>query len=558
MYTKYYTKNTDFYSLEFWNHLQKTYDFQELGTDEKSKKIRTAKFDEILQKVNSYDDEPELLPYLRVVLCYFFISRNRYKYNYDKIKWGGNFDVGYREIAYYITTLIDDIKYVAANDLSNDKIQIDILSGAEDVIKSCTIRAIARYCSADVMRKFISGVVNLYYNVECKPEVKVGFFARAIHEYTGKKDYPLLVEFGEWVISLLEKENVYESLSKKSRDFRSTVESMHVDLEPAFRALGVNNAAHDELIGSIKRKEEKKARERSIYELKQSIREKINDVPNKKKSIAVFEESMKIIEDEHPNEIGLYKAEISNFFMATLYTMYKKSGKLSFAELTAYLPEMLNNIDYMADNVPLAFFNYAYFYQINDRHFISEIFRALCVDVPQWNIQRFMDRVVPLEYFNEHLEHLVEYFRCVTEIYTATARYENVVRYGEWFVQLYKEREKKCSYCGFEDFKKGVSVIYFNLDKAYKSLNIKTTAEHNAKILDIVNKETEARLEREKGIRKIEARKQERIKKYGNETPQQMRDRERAELYDLAERCKAVGDMDGYRGYMSALGDIGR
>ncbi len=46
--------------------------------------------------------------------------------------------------------------------------------------------------------------------------------------------------------------------------------------------------------------------------------------------------------------------------------------------------------------------------------------------------------------------------------------------------------------------------------------------------------------------------------KKGPETPEQRMNRERAEFYDLAERCRAAGDEAGYCGYMSALGDIGR
>ncbi len=40
--------------------------------------------------------------------------------------------------------------------------------------------------------------------------------------------------------------------------------------------------------------------------------------------------------------------------------------------------------------------------------------------------------------------------------------------------------------------------------------------------------------------------------------PVTARDKERAELYDLAQRCQAQGDEAGFCGYMSALGDIGR
>ncbi|MFI3301606.1 MAG: hypothetical protein SNI18_00400 [Rikenellaceae bacterium] len=146
-------------------------------------------------------------------------------------------------------------------------------------------------------------------------------------------------------------------------------------------------------------------------------------------------------------------------------------------------------------------------------------------------MHRFIQSVVSVKYNERKLYNIIRYFKCVINKYIDINNYIFAADYGTWFIKTYNKRVYNYTALEISNFEDVVFAIHKDIDKAYKVLGEK-------------NKHHENMMET--------------IKKRESETPKERNDRMKAELYDLAMRCQANGDMAGYCGYMSALSDIGR
>ncbi|MFR9598475.1 MAG: hypothetical protein SNI83_05240, partial [Rikenellaceae bacterium] len=359
-------------------------------------------------------------------------------------------------------------------------------------------------------------------------QVEFRYFKCVIHEYFIKKDYPSMVDFGRWFFHLFNKKN-YDKSGVYTRSFQSAVESIHHELDEAFKALDINDEHHENMMAEIRKKEAAEARKEEDDKIKGSMFDNIKNTSTKR--IAKFEESLKTIEDRFPEEQSYLKVKLCYTYLKAIFKQLEAKQKIDYKELAGYLSAVISDIEHVAANNDGFHSIYLDILCINNLDHIYCITEAIIGYLPHDYVHRFIQSVVSVKYNERKLYNIIRYFKCVINKYIDINNYIFAADYGTWFIKTYNKRVYNYTALEISNFEDVVFAIHKDIDKAYKVLGEK-------------NKHHENMMET--------------IKKRESETPKERNDRMKAELYDLAMRCQANGDMAGYCGYMSALSDIGR
>ncbi len=526
-------KEINSYTENYCEELNKRCCFWERKGDKKNRKTRLDKFNEILLEINSNGD-PEMRPYLRVALGYKLISENMSKSRSVGVS-RSEFTMDHKEIAYYITTVFEDIEYVAANDKNEyRKAHNNFFIDDDPCIISLIIHAIAEHCPKEIMQRYMNCAAHSHY---CKVSKKsnLAFFSYVVHEYALREDYQSMAEYGKLMTETLGKNGIYNSYLEKSSYFIDDLESTHTELDKAFKKLGIKDANHDIVMKKVITEKMEKARKEAAKEAdkrhKESLFKNIEDISSENMRILKFKSSVKEINKTYPELKREYMVKLCYAHAEAYFKVNKSYNAKPYKELAFYLSEAMDSIEYVAANDTSYYADYQNIYRIDNQDFTLYIAEAIIRHISDEGMKRFMNSVVTINYNKDHLENLVRYFRSVIQIYTKNKNYKEAANYIKWFKQVYEERVHNCTCLSVDRFIDNVDAIYMDIDTVYKALRIKDK-EHEEIMV---------------GVRKRAA-----------ETWKEKQDRKKAELYDLALRCQASGDEAGYCGYMSALGDIGR
>ncbi len=260
--------------------------------------------------------------------------------------------------------------------------------------------------------------------------------------------------------------------------------------------------------------------------LKKQYTSKISD---KKNRIAKFDAEIEKIKIEDIDTQPYLRVALAFYFIDKADEIYLSTSKLDYKEVAMYFTTVINDIESIADKDVWQLANLNYLYISATKFTISRFAHTLVNHCTETVVRKFMNSIINTRAMEDKFYEITRYFSCISQEYIKSENYPLVADYGRWYIEILEH--KKISPYDLCNFEYHIDSIYSSLDKALKELGVK-----DEKIEEIMI-----------GVRERET--EPRSNKLG---------RLRSALYDMAESCKANGDMTGYYGYMSALGDVGR
>lgn len=252
---------------------------------------------------------------------------------------------------------------------------------------------------------------------------------------------------------------------------------------------------------------------------------------SRRKRIAMLNSLLSEVKQEADDVQPYLRVMVGYHFIENTVDLILFEGLEDYEEIAYYFTVIDSDIEYVAANDICGIASYHYIYHISALGTLRWVIHTLTHYCSVELVRRFMNSVVTIRCNENKFHTITSYFACLIEEYDAKGDYQSVIDYGVWYFELDEVRGVTIPPLVRLDLEYCIDSIIKTLGGAYEALGVRN--EENEKAM-IGVKEREEEPYREKLARK------------------------RRLLYHLADECMAHGDSEGYRGYMSAAGDVGR
>ncbi len=256
------------------------------------------------------------------------------------------------------------------------------------------------------------------------------------------------------------------------------------------------------------------------------FRSEFRDFMNKDERRALFDKWI-VIAEEEAVEVRPYAR------LMVCYRIVKKALFGSSEEVAHYMGVAIDDICYAHDIefdprrdrfVPIL--------NIQGRRYESFI-RALVEELSKKQVSKYLAALVDVHQQETRFSYALYSLLYAVRAYVAKGDYSYAIKFGEEVLTQYREHSADYG-CFVQDTAGIVDLINVEIYSAHDNLGTASA--------EMRDKAEELKAKEEKRI----------------QAAADWRAAKRSELMDLAERCRIAGDMDGYNGYMSAMGDVGR
>ncbi len=208
----------------------------------------------------------------------------------------------------------------------------------------------------------------------------------------------------------------------------------------------------------------------------------------------------------------------------------KQALRSTSDEIARYMTVAIEDIEY-AQNREFDPSGTRYTPILHVQHALQESFIAALVNTLSTDqVVIYLDAIIDTHQVETRFCYALNSMLYALRAYVKLQWYDYAISFGKGVMDIYKEHKSDYGYY-HHDTEDTVEAITIEIYKAHDKLGIATK-----KMLDKLNEP------------KVDPQEEARL----------ARGRERNRLMGLADECRIAGDMQGYYGYMSAAGDVGR